>query len=74
MKYIDSIGINAGYVLCQPRTPNYSWLARMAPPTKKVLEQGIVTPKTCGKTTASPKPGEVIIFVRPLTWREKLKQ
>jgi hypothetical protein len=39
-----------------------------------VLQQGIATPNTCGKATASPEPGDLIIFVRPLTWWEKLKQ
>jgi hypothetical protein len=41
---------------------------------KQVVQQGIVTANTCGKATASPKPGEVTIFVRPLTWWEQLKQ
>jgi hypothetical protein len=74
VKYDDSFRINAGYVLCQPRTPDYSWLAITDFSTKYVLQQGVVTTNTCGKVTASPKPGEVTIFVRPLTWWEKLKQ
>jgi len=42
--------------------------------TKEVLEQGVVRANTCGNTTATPVPGEVIIFVRPLTFWEELKQ
>lgn len=38
-----------------------------------VLQHGVVTANYCGNTTASPQPGEIIIFVRPLTWWEKLK-
>jgi hypothetical protein len=41
---------------------------------KKALEQGIVTANTCGKTTVLPKPGEVIIFARPLSSWERLKE
>ena len=74
VKYGDTIGIRAGYVLCQSQTPDYSWLAMNDFPTKNVLERGMVTANTCGKATASRKPGEVVIFVRPLTWWEKLKQ
>jgi hypothetical protein len=42
--------------------------------TEEILQHGVATANTCGKATASPKPGEVILFVRPLTWWEKLKQ
>jgi len=73
VKYSDSIGVNAGYVLCQAHGANYSWLTVMTFSTQKVLQSGVVTPNVCGKATASPEPGEVIIFVRPLTFWEKLK-
>jgi hypothetical protein len=74
VKYDDVLAINVGYVLCQSRTADNSWLAITDLSTKEVFQHGIVTANTCGKATASPKPGEVIIFVRPLTWWEKLKQ
>jgi hypothetical protein len=70
----DTISIRAGYALCQPHTPDYSWLVMTDFSTKELLQRGIVTTNTCGKSTASPKPGEVILFVRPLTWWEKLKR
>ncbi|HEV2233150.1 MAG TPA: hypothetical protein VGV68_07080 [Terriglobia bacterium] len=74
VKYGDTISIRPGFVLCQPRTPDYSWLAMVDFSTKKVIQSGSITANTCGKATASPKPGELIIFVRPLSWWEKLKQ
>ena len=74
VKYNDSLRINAGYVLCQSPTPDYSWLALTDFSTEQVLHRGIVTANTCGKATASPKPGHLIIFVRPLSWWDKLKQ
>jgi hypothetical protein len=73
VKYADSMRINAGFVLCQPHGSSYSWLAFMTFSTQKVLQSGVVTPNVCGKAMASPEPGEVIIFVRPLTFWEKLK-
>jgi hypothetical protein len=73
VKYDDDLGINAPHVLCQPGTPDYSWLAIRHISTKQVVGQGIVTPNACGKATASQTPGEVIIFVRPLSWWEKFK-
>jgi hypothetical protein len=41
--------------------------------TKEVLQHGVVSANTCGKATASPQPGEVILFVRPRNFREKVQ-
>jgi hypothetical protein len=40
--------------------------------TKEVLQNGVVSANTCGEATASPQPGEVILFVRPKNFREKV--
>lgn len=74
VRYGNSIRINSGYVLCQPRTTDYSWLASTNFSTEQLIQHGTVTPNSCGKATASPKRGEVVIFVRPLSWWEKLKE
>jgi hypothetical protein len=74
VRYNNSLRINVGYVLCQSHTQDYSWLALTSFSTEQVIQQGIVTSNSCGLATASPKPGQVIIFVRPLNWWEKLKQ
>src|ERR1700691_5131686 len=73
VKYDDDLEINAPYVLCQPGTSDYSWLAIRDMSTKRVVGEGVVSADACGKATASQMPGEVIIFVRPLTWWEKFK-
>jgi len=39
-----------------------------------VVEHGTATQNTCGKATAQPKPGEFILFVRPLHWWEKMRE
>jgi hypothetical protein len=67
VKYSDEIRINVGYVLCELRKSDFSWLAIRRFSTPQVLQHGVVTANTCGKATASPQPGEIIIFVRPLT-------
>lgn len=74
VKKSDTLRIVAGYVVCQSHAADYSWLATMEFSTKQIIQQGIVTGNTCGKATASPNPGEWVIFVRPLTWWEQLKQ
>jgi hypothetical protein len=74
VKYADSLQINVGYVLCQPHIGDYSWLKTMDVTTSRVLQEGITMANTCGKPTAAAKPGEVIIFVRPLNWWEALKE
>jgi len=74
VKYDESLRLNVPYALCVSGGSSYSWLMSEHFPTKQILQHGYVSPNTCGKATASPKPGQVILFVRPLTWREKLKQ
>lgn len=74
VEYNKSFRINVPYVLCGPGGSNYSWLKSLHFSTKQILEHGYVSPNTCGKMRASPKPGQVVLFVRPLTWWEKLKQ
>jgi hypothetical protein len=73
-KYSDTIRIVAGYALCQPHAPDNSWVATLEFSTMQIVQQGIVTANSCGKAKASPEPGKLVIFVRPLTWLEQLKQ
>ncbi len=73
VRYSDAVGINVGYVPCETRKTDYSWLAVRKFSTAKIVQHGVVTSNTCGKATASPESGEVVVFVRPLTWWEKFK-
>lgn len=74
VKYSESFRVHAPFALCQPRGSDYSWLAVMKFATEEVLEHGVVKANTCSRMTATPVPGEVIIFVRPLSFWEKLKE
>ncbi len=74
VKYADTIRVNVGYVLCETPKSDYSWLAIKSFPTEQVMQHGVVTRNTCGPATASAKPGELILFVRPLTLWEVFKQ
>lgn len=73
VRHSDTIAVNAGYVLCETRKSDYSWLAIRTFATAEVLQHGIVMANTCGKAMASPQAGEIIIYVRPLTWWEKFR-
>jgi hypothetical protein len=74
VKYDDSFQVNVGYVLCQPHSPNNSWLSSQPFSTQLVLRSGVITGNVCGNAEASPEPGELVMFVRPLTFCERLKQ
>ena len=74
VKYDDNIRVNVPFVICYPRVRDYSWLAITNISTTQLLQQGIVWPNSCGKATEESIPGELIIFVRPLSWWETLKQ
>jgi hypothetical protein len=73
VKYDESFRINAPYVLCGGEESR-SWLELKNFITKEVLEHGYASGNICGKVTATPQPGQVILFVRPLTFWEKMKQ
>jgi hypothetical protein len=74
VQYDESFRINAPYVLCEPGGGSYSWLELKNFSTKEVLDHGYASANACGKVTVSPQPGQVVLFVRPLTFWEKLKQ
>ena len=69
--YADTISIApVDYVSCQAHPPGSPLLTFS---TEKVLQSGDFTDNKCGKVEASPKPGELIFFVRPRTWLEWLR-
>ena len=74
VKYDESFRINAPYVLCGPGGGSHSWLELKSFSTKEVLDHGYDSANACGKVTVSPQPGQVVLFVRPLTFWEKMKQ
>jgi hypothetical protein len=74
VKYDESFRINAPYVSCGSEGSNYSWLRSGNFSTIEILHHGYASSNTCGKVTISPQPGQIILFVRPLTWWERLKQ
>jgi hypothetical protein len=41
---------------------------------EKILESGVVAGNRCGKFRAEAKPGELIFFVRPASWLERMKR
>jgi len=74
VKYDEFFRVNAPYVLCGPGGGSYSWLELKNFTTKEVLDHGYASANTCGKATVSPQPGQVVLFVRLLTFWEKMKQ
>ena len=40
---------------------------------KRILESGVAAANTCGKQKVVAKPGELILFVRPMSFWEKMR-
>jgi len=74
VQYEESLGINVPYVMCVSGGSNYSWLRSEQFSMTEILRHGYASPNTCGKVSISPQPGQIVLFVRPLTLWEKLKQ
>jgi hypothetical protein len=74
VNYDEVLRINAPFAFCAPGGSNHSWLMQQSFSTRKLLEQGYVSPNTCGVATALAKVGQVVLFVRPLSWGERLRE
>jgi hypothetical protein len=74
VKYDESFRINAPYVFCGLGGGSYSWPELKSFSTKEVLDHGYTSANACGKVTVSPQPRQVVLFVKPLTFWEKMKQ
>ena len=77
IKYIDTLKPHTGgdHPSCvfPPDLPN-ARVKEMDPiPTSEVLQHGFASANTCGNFTVSPQPGQVILFVRPRTFHEKVQ-
>jgi len=66
---------STSYIDCRPlrditvdRT-SPSWLPYSL---ANVLKSGLVLPNKCGKVTAKAEPGELVLFVRPWHWWERM--
>ena len=59
-----------GYHDCRPKK---NIRAKASYSVTEIATNGIVTKNDCGKATVIAKPGELILFVRPLTWWESRK-
>jgi|SRR5208283_1520991 len=69
------------YMACQeyakvPNPAKPKFVAEVPPlySIKKILESGVAASNTCGKFRAQAKPGELIFFVRPRSFWERLKE
>jgi hypothetical protein len=76
----DAIVVTGGYyVACQEygEVRSGDRLERLIPPSypiRKILESGVSATNTCGKFRAQAKPGELIFFVRPPTFLERMRE
>jgi hypothetical protein len=83
-KGADTIAIAGGnYVACQeygkpgsgePPTPDLVGQLMPSYSIKKILESGVSAANTCGKFRAKARPGELIFYVRPLSFLERMRQ
>jgi hypothetical protein len=85
---VDVIAVMGdSYVACQeygklapgerPTPETSSTVTKELVPTysiNKILESGVTASNTCGKVRGTAKPGELIFFVRPRGFLERLKQ
>jgi hypothetical protein len=73
IKFDEHLRINVPYVMCASGGTNYSWLGIMEFSTTEIFRHGISSPDTCGKASIQARPGQIILFVRPLTRWESFR-
>jgi hypothetical protein len=76
LKYDDTLAINtSGHdpSCVFPKGVPKARFKEVSFSTNEVIQHGAVSTNTCGKVTASPQAGEVILFVRPRNFQEKMR-
>ena len=81
---MDAITLSGDYyVACQehgkiipgePATPNLLKEVMPSYPIRKILDSGLSAANTCGKIRVKAKPGELIFYVKPRSFSERMKQ
>jgi hypothetical protein len=70
--HLETIRITSDYyVPCQPHPKDSPFLSYSV---KEVLQSGVASSNSCGKIEGSPKPGQLILFVRPRSFLERVRQ
>lgn len=83
-KGVDALTISGDhYVVCQeygkivPGQPITSDSLKELMPSysiDRIVKTGLTASNTCGRFRIKAIPGELVLFVRPVTWLEKMKQ
>ena len=72
LNFEDTISVTSDYYIPCQAHPIYSpWISFSV---KKVIQTGDFTANVCGKIEATPRPGELVLFVRPRTFLERLQE
>lgn len=80
---VKTLGVTGDYYNdCQeyakvvPNAAKPKFVRKIPPsyPIKDISESGISASNTCGKFRAKPTPGELIFFVRPRTFWQRMRQ
>jgi hypothetical protein len=81
---MDAITLSGDYyVACQehgkiipgePATPNLLKEVMPSYPIRKILDSGLNAANTCGKIRVEAKPGELIFYVKPRSFSERMRQ
>lgn len=71
VKYGDTISVLPGSIDCRPHARNNGSSILWRYSLEGVLKSGLDTGNSCGKVQVSPKPGELILYVRPRHWWER---
>ena len=83
-KDVETIFVSGDrYVACQeygkfvpgePVTRDLTTRLMPSYPIKKILDSGVSAANTCGKFRAEARPGELIFYVRPRSFSERMRQ
>jgi hypothetical protein len=71
----NGLGINGAWIPCTRQklydSDTRTYGSEHLYPVSTIVASGLVANNNCSRRTATAKPGELIIFVRPPTWWEK---
>jgi hypothetical protein len=73
LEYSDTLSIQLGYQPCWEKTLKAPQFARYSFSTQEILDSGLAQANNCGKQTVAVHPGELILYVKPLTFWQAMR-
>lgn len=73
LPYTDTLHIQLGFQPCWEKTAKTPQFERFSFSTKNILDGGLAEPNNCGSQKVAVHPGELVLYVKPLSFWQRMR-